>query len=76
MQCPRCFGTDVSSVGTSHYVCNNPKCVMDNGMRTQFRQVFDQKVHFPYSQIFVNRSKSEFFREPYLEIATVGVTSK
>lgn len=75
MQCPKCFGTDVSPIGTSHYVCNNPNCTLDNGSRTQFRAVEDTKVRFPYNQIFVNRGKDEFIRKPYLEIKSVGVES-
>lgn len=69
MQCPRCFGTDVSLVGDSHYVCNRPDCVDDQGKRTQFKVVEDDRVRFPYNQIFVNRKKSDFFRKPYLDPA-------
>lgn len=75
MQCPRCFKDDVSSVGDTHYVCNNPSCVDDNGNRTQFRKVEDDRVHFPYNQIFVTRDKSEFYRKPYLKLTDVGVMS-
>lgn len=73
MQCPKCMGTDVSIIGNSHYVCNNPEC-KNNGGRTQFRVVEDDKVYFPYNQIFVNRGKHEFFRKPYLQLESVGNT--
>lgn len=71
IECPRCMG-DTSPVGTSHYVCNNPNCKTSNGMRTQFRVVYDTMTHFPYNQIFVTRNTKDFYREPYLEIATVS----
>lgn len=75
MQCPRCFKTDISAVGESHYVCNDPKCVDDSGNRTQFNVVIDDKIHFPYNQIFVSRNLREFYRKPYLKLGNVGVTS-
>lgn len=75
MQCPRCFKEDVSAVGDTHYVCNNPDCVDDSGNRTQFRVVNDDKVHFPYNQIFVSRGVHEFYRKPYLKLGSIGVTS-
>lgn len=71
MQCPKCMGEDVSIIGTSHYVCNNPNCINGNG-RTQFRLIEDDRVYFPYNQIFVNRGKQEFFRKPYLQLESVG----
>lgn len=72
MQCPRCFKTDVSLVNNSHYVCNNPNCINDDGTRTQFSIITDTKIEFPYNQIFVNRNKSEFYRKPYLVIKNEG----
>lgn len=72
MTCPICFGDDVSIVGESHYVCNNPDCKDSDGKRVQFRHVIDNKVHFPYNQIFVNRNVQEFYRKPLLEISSPG----
>lgn len=73
LRCPKCMGTDVSLIGDSHYVCNNQNC-MNDGHRTQFRIIEDDKVQFPYNQIFVNRPKREFVRKPYLELEDVGIT--
>ena len=67
MKCPRCFGNDISPVSNTHYICNNPNCTDDNGNKTQFFQIFDDKKHFPYDQIFPNREDSEFYRLPYLQ---------
>lgn len=69
--CPKCFQSDVTLVNNSHYICNNPNC-SNMGKRVQFRKVIDKKIKFPYNQIFVDRSKNEFFRKPYLELETVG----
>ena len=55
MKCPKCFSEDVSIIGESHYVCNNQACVNENGNRVQFRLVPDNKIMFPYNQIFVDR---------------------
>lgn len=74
VNCPKCLGVDVSAVGTSHYVCNNPKC-LHNGARTQFKVIADQKVCFPYNQIFVGRPRTEFIRKPYLQLEDVGVAN-
>ena len=68
MQCPRCYGTDVSEVGSTHYVCNNSNCVDENGKRTQFKMVIDERIQFPYNQIFNGRKVDEFFKKPYLVI--------
>lgn len=75
MQCPKCFKDNVSAVGDTHYICNDPDCVDDDGNRTQFTKVEDDRVHFPYNQIFVTRSVHEFYRKPYLKLEDVGVTS-
>ena len=72
MKCPKCFGDDISIIGESHYVCNNPLCSDINGNRVQFRLVIDDKVRFPYNQIFVDRTKNEFYRKPYLQLEEVG----
>ena len=68
MQCPRCYGTNVSAVGNTHYVCNNTNCVDSKGRRTQFRMVTDDYVRFPYNQIFIGRALDNFYRKPYLEL--------
>lgn len=75
MQCPRCFGEDVTAISNSHYVCNNPECFDENHNRTQFRFIEDTRVQFPYNQIFVNQPKSRFYRKPYLKLDTVGVSN-
>lgn len=71
MTCPKCLGNDITPVGTTHYICNNPEC-QSNGMRTQFRLVVDDYVRFPHNQIFVSRAKHEFIRQPYLSLASKG----
>lgn len=71
MTCPKCNGTDVSPVGTTHYICNNPDCE-NNGMRTQFHLIVDETIRFPFNQIFVNRSRQDFFRKPYISLAKAG----
>lgn len=72
MICPKCLKDNVSPIGDSHYVCNDPNCTNENGSRTQFRHVPDEKIKFPYNQIFITRKKSEFYREPYLKLEEVG----
>lgn len=74
MICPKCFSENVTPISDSHYICNNPECEEKNGTKIQFQHILDEKIRFPYNQIFVNRSKSEFFRKPYLELQTVGLT--
>lgn len=71
LSCPKCLGTNISTVGTTHYICNNPECE-NNGAKTQFHINVDDKVRFPYNQIFVNRSRQEFFRKPYITLASRG----
>lgn len=66
MKCPKCGSSNVSLVGDSHYICNESNC------KVQFNFVIDDKIHFPYNQIFRNRSINEFFRKPYLQIKNVG----
>lgn len=73
MKCPKCFGTDITPIGSTHYVCNNPDCKLSDGSHVQFRVVQDDRIHFPYNQIFVNRSVTEFYRQPYLTLPSVGV---
>lgn len=76
MECPKCFSDDVTPIGDSHYICNNPDCINENGDKIQFNVVYDEKIKFPYNQIFVNRLSNEFFRKPYLKLEEVGVTEK
>lgn len=71
MTCPKCLKDDVTPVGTTHYICNNPEC-SNNGTRTQFHHIVDDRIRFPFNQIFINRSKQDFFRKPYIALATVG----
>lgn len=68
MQCPRCFKSDVTLVNGTHYVCNNSTCVDDNGRQTQFSMIIDEKICFPYNEIFIKRNISKFYRKPYLEL--------
>lgn len=72
MLCPKCFGNNVTPVGDTHYICNNPDCVDDHGKRVQFRVVEDEHIRFPANQIFVGRGLQEFYRKPYLTTAAVG----
>lgn len=74
MTCPKCGGANTSPVGTTHYICNNPDCAT-NGMRTQFEFIVDDKIRFPHNQIFVNRSRQDFFRKPYIALAAAGDTN-
>ena len=78
--CPRCFSINkndpknpygVTIVG-DHYFCENPECgIMDEDghiiKRTQFKLVEDEKIKFPYNEIFIGRRKDEFYRKPYIE---------
>ena len=70
MECPRCGKSDTTMIGNSHYVCNDPTCIDENGNRTQFRLVIDREVKFPYNQIFVNRPIENFYKKPYLNLQT------
>lgn len=72
MQCPRCLDNNVTAISDSHYVCNNPNCYDENHNKTQFRVIEDELIRFPYNQIFVSRSKTEFYRKPYLELQIVS----
>ncbi len=75
MQCPRCLGNDTSPVGDSHYICNNENCVDEKGNRTQFQYIEDEKISFPYNQIFVNKSKNNFYKKPYLKQDNIGASN-
>ena len=75
MQCPRCYKSDVSIVGDSHYVCNDPECVDSDGKRTQFYIATDDRKYFPYNEIFASRPLSSFYRKPYLKVVTPGDSS-
>ena len=72
IRCPRCGLPDVTPVGTSHYICNRPSCVDENGERTQFRVIEDNEIQFPHNIIFHGRTKNQFFRTPYLKINKGG----
>lgn len=72
MQCPKCLSDNVTIIGNTHYVCNNPDCVDQDGNRTQFKLIQDEKINFPYNQIFLDRSISSFYRKPYLKINDPG----
>lgn len=67
---------DTTFVGgpNEHYVCNYPGCKLNDGSTTQFQEVPDDKIHFPYNQMFVNRDVKSFYRKPYLKVSSVGVT--
>lgn len=75
MQCPRCMKESAQMVGSSHYICTDPKCKSPDGSRTQFQVKVDDTIRFPYNQIFVGHSRTEFFRKPYLKLEDVGVVS-
>ena len=68
MKCPRCFKDNTTLVNNDHYICNDPSCVDDNGNRTEFSKKIDDKIKFPYNQIFITRKKEEFYRKPYYYI--------
>lgn len=74
LKCPRCGGTSITPVGTTHYLCNNPNCVSDDGSRTQFTLEEDDKVCFPYNQIYVRRGKHQFYKTPYLKLKVEGIS--
>ena len=75
MKCPKCLGDNTSPISNTHYVCNNPICVNDDGSRVQFKFIPDKKINFPYNQIFVNRQTNEFYRKPYLELEFTGYSN-
>ena len=68
MICPRCMQDNTTTVGTTHYICNNENCLDDNGKRTQFIVEYDDYIRFPYNVIFPNRNKKEFYRKQYLKM--------
>ena len=68
IHCPRCGSTDISPVGTTHYVCNVSTCVDEYGDRTQFQKIDDNNIQFPENIIFNGRNKSEFYKLPYLQL--------
>lgn len=72
MICPHCFHDDVSPVGDTHYICNNPDCRDENGNKTQFRIIMDDWIHFPYNIIFSTHNVNEFYRDKYVVRNTVG----
>lgn len=82
--CPKCCTSDqVVELGTQYifdddgnekevpsYICNY--CKEKYGKKTQFYLEIDQEVKFPYNQIFVNRKREEFYKEPYLAPTSIG----
>lgn len=72
MTCPKCFQNNTTLIDNSHYVCNNPNCLDNDGNRVQFKYVQDREVKFPYNQIFRDRRTDEYYRKPYLELNDVG----
>ena len=75
MICPRCMKDDTTSVGGTHYICNDITCLNEDGSRTQFSFVEDEYIRFPYNVIFNTRNKNEFFRKPYLQLNAIGSKS-
>jgi len=73
MLCPKCMTNNTTLISDTHYVCNNPDCSNDDGSRVQFKFVIDNKINFPYNQIFINRQKQEFYTKPYLKIENTGI---
>ena len=71
MKCPKCMKDNTTIISNTHYVCNEPTCIDDDGNRTQFRLVKDEKIRFPSNQLFVNRQKDEFYRKPYLNVESI-----
>lgn len=81
IKCPHCGSEDVTYVGPYYiydedserelpsYICNH--CRID-GRKPQFYLDIDLVVQFPYNQIFVNRQRENFYREPYIKIKNVG----
>ena len=67
MQCPKCYGTDVTLIDNSHYVCNNRSCVDSKGHQTQFKIKNDEKIKFPYNEIFLTRNTNDFYRKIYIQ---------
>lgn len=70
--CPKCLGEDISLVGNTHYICNDPNCVT-NGLRTQFEVTVDGEIKFPYNQIFSTMSRQEFIRTPYIKLSSSDI---
>ena len=71
MQCPKCMTLNVTKINNTHYICNNIEC-FQNDKRTQFYVTYDEKIKFPYSQIFRNKDISRFYKKRYLKIKNVG----
>lgn len=71
MTCPKCFQEmHVIPIGETHYLCKKEEESEETGCGTQFEFVEDSILKFPFSVIFSSRSKREFFRKPYLNIAS------
>lgn len=76
IQCPKCmeYDTELIPAPIEHFICNNKNCDPTNIGATQFHLTIDDKIHFPYNQMFVNRDISHFYRKPYLEVKPVGLS--
>ena len=72
--CPKCNSLNVSLVMNTHYICNNPGCADENGNRVQFKIVNDVSIKFPCNQIYSGRLNSEFYREVYIKMGSLGIT--
>lgn len=68
MICPRCNNDNTTAVGNSHYVCNIETCIDDQGNRTQFQFVVDNKIKFPHNVIYPDKPSQSFYRKPYLNL--------
>lgn len=74
MICPKCMQSDETEthiVGNgNHYVCTYDNCAgVGVNKRSQFYFKEDKTLSFPYSVIFANRRKNDFFRLPYITYA-------
>ncbi len=89
MRCPKCFHEDIepqyghrlteegeTETFISHYECLNNEGCQTGPSNTEFLIVQDDKVHFPYNQIYRGRPVSQFLRKPYLVLKEAGVVEK
>lgn len=71
MKCPRCMQDNTTPVGQTHYVCNNENCIDEDGKRTQFQFIEDEKINFPHNVIYRDKPKQSFYRKPYLKLSSI-----
>ena len=71
--CPKCQRSVDPETGENiliplgdHYMCS--QCKNEDGTAVQFKVIPDEEKEFPYSQIFLNRPTSDFYREEYLKL--------